>query len=190
MEPKDKTEKMNLSRREVLKAIGAATAGMAAGALSPAEAAERQAPKGQQTVPAEHNVYGAPPGTGISLPPYYLPTPSVKNRNIYFPSTESLGPDEMRITFMGSQPWPPRISQAAECIMVELGNGKRFFFEFGPGCMRNIVAHQVPICEVDKRLPHPPARGSYLRTALSVELCPVRRAHQADSHYRPFGQHS
>jgi ribonuclease Z len=100
-------------------------------------------------VPAEHNVYGAPPGTGISLPPYYLPTPSVKNRNIYFPSTEPLGPDEMRITFMGSQPWPPRISQAAECIMVELGNGKRFFFDFGPGCMRNIVAHQVPICEVD-----------------------------------------
>ena len=62
------------------------------------------------------------------MPPYYLPTPSVKNRNNYFPQSEELGKDEMRITFMGSQPFPPRLDQAGTCIMVELGNGKRFFF--------------------------------------------------------------
>ena len=28
--------------------------------------------------------------------------------------------------------------------MVELGNGKRFFFDFGTGCMRNMFAMQVP----------------------------------------------
>jgi ribonuclease Z len=49
---------------------------------------------------------------------------------------------------MGSNPWPPRISQAATCIMVELGNGKRFFFDFGPGCLRNIIANQVPVPEI------------------------------------------
>ena len=97
----------------------------------------------------EHNTYGAPPGTGISMPPYYQPTPSVKNRNVYFPSTEPIGADEMRVTFMGSQPWPPRLAQAAECIMVELGNGKRLFFDFGPGCLRNIIANQVPVVEID-----------------------------------------
>lgn len=32
----------------------------------------------------EKNPYGAPPGMGISMPPYYLPTPSVKNRNSCF----------------------------------------------------------------------------------------------------------
>jgi len=96
-----------------------------------------------------HNFYGAPPGTGISMPPYYLPTPSVKNRNNYFPQSEPLGPDEMRIIFMGSQPWPPRIDQASTCIMVELGNGKRFFFDFGPGCLRNIIANQVPVPEIN-----------------------------------------
>jgi len=73
----------------------------------------------------EKNVYGPPRRAGISMPPYYLPTPSVKNRNNYFPQSEPLGPDEMRITFMGSQPWLPPLSQAAECIMVELGNLKR-----------------------------------------------------------------
>jgi ribonuclease Z len=128
----------------MLKTMGLATDAMAVGGVTPVEAA-----KGQQTVPGEHNAYGAPPGTGISMPPYYQPTPSVKNRNVYMPGTEPLGPDEMRITFMGSQPWPPRLSQAAECIMVELGNGKRYFFDFGPGCLRNIVANQVPICEID-----------------------------------------
>jgi ribonuclease Z len=97
----------------------------------------------------EHNIYGSPPGTGITLPPYYQPTPSVKNKTNYFPQSEPLGPDEMRITFMGSQPWPPRISQAGTCIMVELGIGKRFFFDFGPGCLRNIIANQVPVPEIN-----------------------------------------
>lgn len=29
-------------------------------------------------------------------------------------------------------------------IMVEYGPGKRLFFDFGPGCLRNIVADAVP----------------------------------------------
>lgn len=107
MEPKDKDkrERINLDRREMLKTKDVAATGTAIGDLSAAEAAGEQI-----TLQGEHNVYGAPPGTGISMPPYYLPTDSVKNRNIYFPSTELLSPDEMRITFMGSQPWPPPIS--------------------------------------------------------------------------------
>ncbi len=95
------------------------------------------------------NPYGAPPGSGVSLPPYYQPTPSVRNRNNYFPQSEQLGPDEMRIIFMGSNPWPPRLSQAATCMMVELGSSKRLFFDFGPGCLRNIVACQVPVPEIN-----------------------------------------
>jgi ribonuclease Z len=97
----------------------------------------------------EHNAYGAPPGTGISMPPYYQPTASVKNRNNYFPQSEALGPDEMRIIFMGSNPWPPRFTQAGPCIMVELGGSKRFFFDLGPGCLRNIIANQVPVPEIN-----------------------------------------
>jgi len=33
--------------------------------------------------------------------------------------------------------------------MVELGNGKRFFFDFGPGCLLNIIANQVPVPEIN-----------------------------------------
>ena len=95
------------------------------------------------------NPYGSPPGSGISIPPYYLPTPSIKNKNNYFPQSEPLASDEMRIIFMGSNPWPPRLTQASTCIMVELGGSKRLFFDFGPGCTRNIIANQVPVPEIN-----------------------------------------
>ncbi len=90
------------------------------------------------------NPYGGGPGTGVSLPPYFKPTEYLKNNNFYFPGTEDIGPDEMRVSFVGSCPWPPRRDQAGTCIMVELGNGKRFFFDLGSGSMRNIVAMGVP----------------------------------------------
>ncbi len=144
MDAEDNKESNTLSRREMLKAVAPAAAGMAAGSLASAEAAEESKPAIGET-----NAYAAPPGSGLSMPPYYLPTPSVRNRNNYFPQSEPLGPDEMRIIFMGSQPWPPRLTQAGTCIMVELGNGKRFFFDFGPGCLRNIIANQVPVPEIN-----------------------------------------
>jgi ribonuclease BN (tRNA processing enzyme) len=92
------------------------------------------------------NPYGGAPGGGLTLPPYYRLTPSVANANVYFPGSEELGPDEMRISFLGSAPGQAvSKDQACTCIMVELGNDKRFFFDFGPGCMRNVVAMRVPI---------------------------------------------
>ncbi len=50
----------------------------------------------------------------------------------YFPGTESLGPDEMRITFMGTTPIPT-VSQASVCVLVELGSGENFMFDAGAG---------------------------------------------------------
>ena len=95
--------------------------------------------------PPARSPYGGGPNTGITLPPYYRPTPSVVNANTFFPGIEELGDDEMRISFVGSSPVPPTRAQAATSIMVELGNGKRFFFDLGPGCWRNITALQVPM---------------------------------------------
>ncbi len=137
----DQTQKSSFSRRHALKSMGVVAAGLAA--ATPALAANAKAEPGE-----EKNPYGSPPGSGISMPPYYKPTPSVKNRNNFFPQTEELGADEMRITFMGSNPWPPRLTQAGTCIMVECGNVGRFFFDFGSGCLRNIIGNQVPIPEI------------------------------------------
>ena len=95
------------------------------------------------------NPYGGVPSGGITLPPYYRPTPYLVSNNIYYPGQEQIGPDEMRISFIGSTPIPVTRAQAGTCIMVELGNGKRFFFDFGSGCMRNIIAMAVPLQTVN-----------------------------------------
>ena len=136
-------------RRGVLKVLGAAAAGLVAGRMLPKEGAKpavAAAPlpgPGDRLMPS--NPYGGGPSAGLTLPPYYRPTPSVNAPNNYFPTSETLGSDEMRISFLGSVPIPTTRHQAGTCIMVELGNGKRFFFDFGSGCMRNVFAMQVPI---------------------------------------------
>jgi ribonuclease Z len=133
----------NMSRRDMLKG---AIASVAAVGISAADSASAQAPAGP-AMPA--NPYGGGPSTGLQFPPYYKPTKYVRSRNNYFPTSETIGPDEMRISFVGSCPIPMRRDQAGTCIMVELGNGDRFFFDFGPGCIRNIIAMGVPIQEIN-----------------------------------------
>lgn len=94
------------------------------------------------------NPYGARPGGGISLPEYYQPWPAIKNRNMFLPGTEILPEKEMRITFLGSSPWPPNKLQKGTSMLVELGNGtmqpRRFFFDMGNGSVGNAIAMQVP----------------------------------------------
>ena len=94
------------------------------------------------------NPYGARPGGGISLPDYYRPPLSINNRNVYFPGTEILPKNEMRVVVLGSTPWPPTRSQSGTCILVELGTGqpqpRRFFFDLGNGSVKNAIAMQVP----------------------------------------------
>jgi ribonuclease Z len=135
-----------VNRRDAFRSLAgaAATAATAAVAVGSPAQAEPVCPE-----PEARNPYGSPPGSGISMPPFYRPTPSIKNRNNFFPQTEELGADEMRITFMGSNPWPPRLNQAGTCIMVELGNGSRLFFDFGSGCLRNIIGMQIPVPEIN-----------------------------------------
>ncbi len=44
-------------------------------------------------------------------------------RGTYYPNTEDLAPDEMRIISLGTGMPNPRPSQKATCCLVELGNG-------------------------------------------------------------------
>jgi ribonuclease Z len=90
------------------------------------------------------NPYGGTGGSGVTLPDYFKPTPYVKNNQIFAPGLEEVGPDEMRISYLGSCPWPPRRDQAATSITVELGNGDTFFFDLGPGSVKNAIAMQIP----------------------------------------------
>lgn len=94
------------------------------------------------------NPYGRRPGGGISLPDYYRPWPALLNRNFYSPGVEILPEGEMRISILGSTPWPPTQLQSGTCILLECGNGssqpRRFFFDMGNGSVKNALAMQIP----------------------------------------------
>ena len=64
---------------------------------------------------------------------------SMKRLPTYFPNTEMLQPDEMRITALGTGlPTPITRAQKSTAWMVELGNGDVFLFDLGTGSMENL----------------------------------------------------
>ncbi|MEA1890553.1 MAG: guanitoxin biosynthesis MBL fold metallo-hydrolase GntH [Pseudomonadota bacterium] len=66
----------------------------------------------------------------------------------WYPRTEDVLPNEMRITFMGTSPMI-RPAQMNTSIYVELGNGSNFIFDFGEGSIANYVAAGVALNEMD-----------------------------------------
>jgi hypothetical protein len=67
------------------------------------------------------------------------PTPGLSSASNWFPRTEEVAPDELRITFMGTAPFI-RPGQMNTSILIELGNGDNFVFDIGEGSVANYVA--------------------------------------------------
>jgi ribonuclease Z len=72
------------------------------------------------------------------------PQPWLKSAANWFPRSEEVQPQEMRITFMGSAPFI-RPGQMNTSIYVELGNGDNFVFDIGEGSVANYVAAGVAL---------------------------------------------
>ena len=73
-----------------------------------------------------------------------------KSNLFYYPGTEALKPDEMRVTACGSGMPLPRLSQAAPCFLVELGNGDKFVFDIGTGSTERLMSLQIPLDYINK----------------------------------------
>jgi ribonuclease Z len=74
-----------------------------------------------------------------------------KRSSMYFPNTEVLGPDEMRITALGTGlPTPLTRAQKSTAWMVELGNGDVFLFDIGTGSMENLFGLRPDFSKIDK----------------------------------------
>ena len=71
-------------------------------------------------------------------------------RDMYFPGTEELKPDEMRVVACGTGMPASRRGQAATCWLVELGNGDKFLFDIGTGSAANIGSLNIPYDYLDK----------------------------------------
>ncbi|MGI9363735.1 MAG: guanitoxin biosynthesis MBL fold metallo-hydrolase GntH [Rhizobiaceae bacterium] len=71
-------------------------------------------------------------------------------RDTYYPNTEDLKPDEMRVISCGTGMPTTRAAQAAACWLVELGNGDKFLFDIGSGAAERISSLQIPYNYLDK----------------------------------------
>jgi ribonuclease Z len=78
------------------------------------------------------------------------PVAPLSELDVYYPGTEGLKPDEMRIVALGTGMASPRPKQSAACWLVELGNGDKFLFDVGAGCHDRIAAQKIPYDYIDK----------------------------------------
>ncbi len=78
------------------------------------------------------------------------PVKALADRDVYYPGTEDLAPDEMRVTACGTGMPSVRPKQAAACWLVELGNGDKFLFDIGAQSMSRISAMKIPYDYLDK----------------------------------------
>jgi ribonuclease Z len=78
------------------------------------------------------------------------PVKALEDREVYYPGTEDLAPDEMRVVACGTGMPNARPKQAAACWLVELGNGDKFLFDIGSGSFERISAMKIPFNYLDK----------------------------------------
>ena len=78
------------------------------------------------------------------------PTGTAPDRYVYYPGTEPLGKDEIRLFACGTGMPAARRDQAATCWLMELGNGDKFLFDVGTGSMVNVAALMIPYDMLDK----------------------------------------
>jgi ribonuclease Z len=78
------------------------------------------------------------------------PVQALDERDVYYPGSEDLGPDEMRVVACGTGMPNARPKQAAACFLVELGNGDKFIFDIGSGSAERLSALKIPYDYLDK----------------------------------------
>jgi len=87
---------------------------------------------------------------GAQSRPVVSPVEPAPERDVYFPNTEILAADEMRVIACGTGMPTTRAAQAAACFLVELGNGDKFIFDIGSGSAERISSLQIPYDFLDK----------------------------------------
>ncbi len=78
------------------------------------------------------------------------PTGVAPDRYVYYPGTEALNKDEIRLIACGTGLPAARRDQAATCFLAEIGNGDKFLFDVGTGSMTNVAALMIPYDFLDK----------------------------------------
>ena len=80
---------------------------------------------------------------GETMVPHVAPARHHKASLLYYPGTEELQDDEVRVIFMGSTYYPSQ-TQSGMSILMQLGNGENFVFDLGIGSLRNYNTMRIP----------------------------------------------
>lgn len=89
---------------------------------------------------------------GFYVPSGRIPQ-KIKNNSYphtYFPNTEKLGKNEMRIIALGTGMPNQSPSNVAACFLVELGNGDSFLFDMGTGSTERLAGLEPDYSKLDK----------------------------------------
>jgi len=89
---------------------------------------------------------------GVNVPSGRIPQEIKDNKypRTYFPNTEKLAKDEMRITAVGTGMPNQSPSNVAASFLVELGNGESFLFDLGTGATDRLAGLEVDYSKLDK----------------------------------------
>ena len=89
---------------------------------------------------------------GFNVPEGRIPQEIRDNRypRTYFPGTEKLGKDEMRIVALGTGMPTQSPSNASASFLVELGNGDSFIFDLGTGSTDRLAGLEADYSKLDK----------------------------------------
>lgn len=88
---------------------------------------------------------------GINVPEGRIPQEIKDNKypRTYFPNTEKLAKDEMRITAIGTGMPNQSPSNVAASFLVELGNGESFLFDLGTGATDRLAGLEIDNSKLD-----------------------------------------
>jgi ribonuclease Z len=89
------------------------------------------------------NLFAA--GGTVSSPNQIAP-----DRYVYYPGTEVIAEDEIRVTACGTGMPASRHGQAATCFLMEFGNGNKLIFDIGSGSVENLASYMIPYEFLDK----------------------------------------
>ena len=89
---------------------------------------------------------------GVNVPSGRIPQEIIDNRypRTYFPGTERVGKDEMRITALGTGMPNQSPSNVEASFLVELGNGESFLFDLGTGATDRLAGLETDYGKLDK----------------------------------------
>ena len=89
---------------------------------------------------------------GMNVPQGRIPQEIKDNKypRTYYPNTERLAKDEMRITAIGTGMPNQSPSNVAASFLVELGNGESFLFDLGTGATDRLAGLELDYSKLDK----------------------------------------